>query len=70
MSINKRIKNIYIDRELALPIYNTHPYLSLKNLGKIFVLYTAKCGRGLVSRLYGEDPEFCLRHGEFEIPLR
>ena len=33
-SINKRIKNIYIDKELVLPMYNVHPYFSLKNLGK------------------------------------
>ena len=34
ISINKRIKNIYIDTELVLPMYNAHPYFSLKNLGK------------------------------------
>ena len=32
--IFKRIKNIYIDTELVLPMYNAHPYFSLKNLGK------------------------------------
>ena len=32
--MNKRIKNIYIDTELALPMYNVHPFFSLKNLGK------------------------------------
>ena len=31
---NKRIKNIYRDTELVLPMYNVHPYFSLKNLGK------------------------------------
>ena len=30
----KRIKNIYRDTELVLPMYNVHPYFSLKNLGK------------------------------------
>ena len=30
----KQIKNIYIDMELVLHMYNAHPYLSLKNLGK------------------------------------
>ena len=34
IGINKRIKNFYIDTELVLPMYNTHPYFSLKNLGK------------------------------------
>ena len=34
MSINKRIKNILIDMELGLPMYNAYPYFSLKNLGK------------------------------------
>ena len=34
MSINKRIRNIYVDPELVLPMYNVHPYFPLKNLGK------------------------------------
>ena len=34
ISISKRIKNIYIDKELALPMYNAHPYFPLKNLGE------------------------------------
>ena len=34
MSINKRIKNNFIDMELVLPMYNEHPYFSFKNLGK------------------------------------
>ena len=28
--------------ELVLPMYNEHPYFSLKNLGKKCTLYTAK----------------------------
>ena len=28
--------------ELELPVYNSHPYFSLKNLGKNSTLYTAK----------------------------
>ena len=31
--------------KLVLPMYNVHPYFSLKNLGKKCVLYTAKYGR-------------------------
>ena len=31
---NKGIKNIAIDTELVLSMYNVHPYFSLKNLGK------------------------------------
>ena len=42
ISINERIKNIYIDAELVLPMYNVHPYFSLKNLGKKSALYTVK----------------------------
>ena len=34
MSRNERIENIYIDLELVPPMYNVHPYFSLKNLGK------------------------------------
>ena len=34
INLNKRIKNIYIDTELVVPMYNAHPYFSLKNLGK------------------------------------
>ena len=30
--------------ELVLPIYNVHPYFSLKNLGKKCALYKAKYG--------------------------
>ena len=40
MSINKRIKDIYTDTELVLPMYNMHPYFSLKNLGKKNAHYT------------------------------
>ena len=29
------MKNIYIDTELVIPMYNVHPYFSLKNLGKV-----------------------------------
>ena len=43
ISIHKRIKSIYIDTELVLPMYNAYPYFSLKNLGKK-ALYTAKYG--------------------------
>ena len=32
--INKILKNMYIDTELVLPIYNVHPYFSLKSSGK------------------------------------
>ena len=32
--INKRIKNIYKDTELVLPMYNMHPYFSLQISGK------------------------------------
>ena len=32
--IFKSIKNIYIDPELVLPMYNEHPYFSFKYLGK------------------------------------
>ena len=28
--------------ELLLPMYNVHPYFSLKDLGKKYTLYTAK----------------------------
>ena len=35
INIKKRIKNIYIDTDLVLPMHNTHPYFSLKNLGKL-----------------------------------
>ena len=34
------MKNIYTDMELALPMYNAHPYFSLKNLAKKSVCYT------------------------------
>ena len=34
ISISKRIKNIYIDIELVLPMYNVHPYFFLKNLDR------------------------------------
>ena len=34
ISISKTIKNIYTDTELELPMYNAHPYFSLKNLAK------------------------------------
>ena len=30
--------------ELVLPMYDAHPYFSLKNLGKAYALYTAKYG--------------------------
>ena len=38
----KRIKNIYIEIELVLPMYNAHPYFSNKNLSKKCALYMAK----------------------------
>ena len=38
------MKNIYIDTELVLPMYNVHPYFSLKNVGKKVCMYTAKYG--------------------------
>ena len=41
---NKRIKNIYIDTELVLPIHNTYPYFYLKILGKKHALHMAKYG--------------------------
>ena len=44
ISLNKRIKNIYIDTELILPMYNVLPYFSLKNLGKKCLLCTMKYG--------------------------
>ena len=34
------IKNIYIDMELVLPMYNAHLYFPLKNLGKKSAHYT------------------------------
>ena len=37
-----RIKNIYIDTELLLPMYNAHPYFSLKNLGKSMCILLGK----------------------------
>ena len=42
--MKRRIKNFYIDTELVLPMYNAHPYFSLKNLGKKCALYTANTG--------------------------
>ena len=30
---------MYVDTELVLPMYNVHPYFSLKNLGKNSVHY-------------------------------
>ena len=30
--------------ELVLPMYNAHPYFSLKNVGKKCALYTVKYG--------------------------
>ena len=36
-----------IDTELVLPMYNEHPYFSLKNLGKKCTLYMAKYGHQL-----------------------
>ena len=47
----ERIKNIYIDTELVLPMYNEHPYFFLKNLGKKekYTLYTAKYGKCYMS---------------------
>ena len=30
--------------ELVLPMYNAHTYFSVKNLGKKYILYTAKYG--------------------------
>ena len=44
MSINNIIKNVYLDMELVLPMYNAHHYLSLKNQAKKYTLYTAKYG--------------------------
>ena len=41
--MNKKIKNISVDMELVLSMYNAHPYFSLKNLGKRCTLYMAKC---------------------------
>lgn len=38
------MKNICIDKELELPMYNVHPYFSLTNLGKKCTLYKAKYG--------------------------
>ena len=43
-TINKRIKNIYIDMELVLPMYNAHPYFPSKTLAKKCALHTAKYG--------------------------
>ena len=40
----KRMKNIYIDTELLLPMYNAHSYFSLKIVGKKCALYMAKYG--------------------------
>ena len=34
------MKNIYIDTELVLAMYNSHPYFSLKNLGEKSAHYT------------------------------
>ena len=31
--------------ELVLPMYNVHPYFSLKTVGKNCTLYTAKYGK-------------------------
>ena len=33
---------MYIDMELALPMYNAHPYFSLKNLGKKVLIIHGK----------------------------
>ena len=41
---------IYIYSELVLPMYNGHPYFSLKNLGKKCAFYTAKYGIELAKR--------------------
>ena len=40
INIDKRIKNIYIDTELVLPMCNVHPSLSLKTLDKKSAHYT------------------------------
>ena len=37
--MNKRIKNIYIDVELVLPMYKMHPYFPLK-FGQKSAYYT------------------------------
>ena len=39
-----------IDTELVLPVYNGHPYFSLKNLGKKCAFYTAKYGIELAKK--------------------
>ena len=44
ISRSKRIKNLYIDTELVLPMYNAHPYFSLKNLGQRACQIWAKYG--------------------------
>ena len=44
--------------ELVLPMYNVHPYFSLKNLGKNCTLYTAKYGTSVHEKvLVSQDLE-------------
>ena len=41
ISINKTIKNIYVDTELVLPMYSVHPYFSFKILDKnVCIIYS------------------------------
>ena len=40
--------------KLILPMYNAHPYFSLKNLGKKYTLYMAKYGNcSVIMKLNG-----------------
>ena len=42
--INRRIKNICLDTELVLPMYNAHPYFPLKFWAQMCTLYMANYG--------------------------
>ena len=58
ISINKRIKNIYIDTDLVLPIYNAHPYFPPQNLSKKCLLYMTKYGSLIGKSLAGFQIKF------------
>ena len=47
--------------ELVLPMYNAHPYFSLKNLGKRYSLYMTKYSSQFnVNTQIGEISNICL----------
>ena len=51
--ISKRMKNIYTNTKLVLPMYNVHPYFSLKNLNQKVCIIHGKILYNLMKMLLG-----------------